>query len=178
MRLSQQRAASSRAIPVAALPRPKTVSSNSRMSLPRTAGAGLLPALNASAFFNFPFTSMFNRFKHLFFGTAALLGAMTLSEAQNSSSAPAPKSLAATTDSQAKPATAPALPAAPSAKISDNSPLTLVQASTTSVAPAPTTAPKSSPTSTTTLTTSEQTEAESAIESGGVGVREFQGDDV
>jgi type IV pilus assembly protein PilQ len=121
---------------------------------------------------------MFNRFKHLIFGTAALLGAMTLSEAQNSSSAPAPKSLAATTDSQAKPATAPALPAAPSAKISDNSPLTLVQASTTSVAPAPTTAPKSSTTSTTTLTTSEQTEAESAIESGGVGVREFQGDDV
>jgi type IV pilus secretin PilQ/predicted competence protein len=128
---------------------------------------------------------MFNRFKHLIFGTAALLGAMTLSEAQNSSSASAPKSLAATTlqtvpgtDSQAKPATTPALPAAPSAKISDNSPLTLVQASTTSVAPAPTTGPKSSTTSTTTLTTSEQTEAESAIESGGVGVREFQGDDV
>jgi type IV pilus secretin PilQ/predicted competence protein len=124
---------------------------------------------------------MFNRFKHFICGTAALLGAITLSEAQTSSSAPAPKSLAAGTlqtvpgaDSQTKPATSPSLPAAPSAKTSDSSSLTLVQASTTSVAPAPTTAPKSS----TTLTTSEPTEADSATDSGGVGVREFQGDDV
>lgn len=124
---------------------------------------------------------MFNRFKHLICGTAALLGAITLSEAQISSPAPAPKSLAAGTlqtvpgaDSHAKLATAPALPAAPSAKTSDNSPLTLVQASTTSVAPSPTTATKSS----TTSTTSEPAEADSATDNGGVGVREFQGDDV
>lgn len=124
---------------------------------------------------------MFNRFKHLICGTAALLGAITLSEAQISSPAPAPKSLAAGTlqtvpgaDSHAKPATSPALSAAPSAKTSDNSPLTLVQASTTSVAPSPTTATKSS----TTSTTSEPAEADSATDNGGVGVREFQGDDV
>ena len=124
---------------------------------------------------------MFNRFKHLLCGTAALLGAITLSEAQISSPAPAPKSLAAGTlqtvpgaDSHAKPTTAPALPAAPSAKTSDNSPLTLVQASTTNVAPSPTTATKSS----TTSTTSEPAEADSATDNGGVGVREFQGDDV
>jgi type IV pilus secretin PilQ/predicted competence protein len=128
---------------------------------------------------------MFNRFKHLICGTAALLGAITLSQAQISSSTAAPKSLAAGTlqtapgaDSQANPATAPAPPAAPSAKTSDNSPLTLVQASTTNTAPSPTAATKSTTTSTTTSTTSQPAEVDSATENGGVGVREFQGDDV
>jgi type IV pilus secretin PilQ/predicted competence protein len=128
---------------------------------------------------------MFNRFKHFICGTVALLGVISLSEAQVSSPTPASKPLAVGTlqtapgaDSQTNPATSPALPAAPSAKTSDNSPLTLVQASTTNAAPSPTTATKSTTTSTTTSTTPEPAEADSATDNGGVGVREFQGDDV
>jgi type IV pilus secretin PilQ/predicted competence protein len=124
---------------------------------------------------------MFNRFKYLICGTAALLGAITLAEAQIGSPTPAPKLLVAGTlqtapgaDSQANPATSSALLVAPSAKTSDNSPLTLVQASTTNAAPSPTTATKTS----TTSTTSESAQADSATDNGGVGVREFQGDDV
>ena len=59
------------------------------MAAALTPGAGLLPALNASALFNFPFILMFNRFKLLICGTAALLGAITLSEAQIGSPTPA-----------------------------------------------------------------------------------------
>lgn len=128
---------------------------------------------------------MFNRFKHFICGTAVLLGAITLAEAQIGSPTPAPKPLAAgslqtapAADSQEKLATSPALPAAPSAKTGDNSPLTLVQASTTNAAPSPATATKSSTTSTSTSTISEPAEANSATDNGGVGVREFQGDDV
>jgi len=121
---------------------------------------------------------MFNRFKYFICGTAALLGAITLSQAQVGSPTPASKPLAASTlppaDSQANPAVSPSLPAAPSAKTSDNSPLTLVQASTTNAAASPTTATKSATTSTTT----DPSEADSATDNGGVGVREFQGDDV
>jgi type IV pilus secretin PilQ/predicted competence protein len=112
---------------------------------------------------------MFNRFKLLICGTAALLGAITLSEAQVGS--PTPASAA---ESAKQPATA-ALPVATSAKASDNSPLTLVQASTTNAAPpATTTTTKTTSTSTTT----DPTEADAATDTGGVGVREFQGDDV
>ena len=126
---------------------------------------------------------MFNRFKHFLCGTAALLGAIALSEAQVASPTPASKPLAAGTlqtapsaDSQIKPATSSALPPAPaSTKTIDNSPLTLVQASTTNAAaPSPATTTKSS----TTATTTDPTEADSATDNGGVGVREFQGDDV
>ena len=133
------------------------ISSNSSESIVRMAGAGLLPALHASALFNFPFTLMFNHFKHLICGTAALLGAITFSEGQTSPSTTVPKSLAAGTlqavpsvDSQAKPATS---PTAPSAKTGDNSPITLVQASTTNAAPSPANATKSSATATTTSQT-------------------------
>lgn len=122
---------------------------------------------------------MFNRFKHFLCGTAALLGAIALSEAQVSSSAPASKPLATgtlqsvpSTDSQ-KPATS-SLPPAPVSKTTDNSPLTLVQASTTNAAPPPTAATKGA----TPATTVDPTEADSATDNGGVGVREFQGDDV
>jgi type IV pilus secretin PilQ/predicted competence protein len=125
---------------------------------------------------------MSNHFKHLICGTAVLLGAITLSEGQTSSSTAAPKSAATGTlqavssaDSQAKPALP---PAASSAKTNDNSSITLVQASTTNPAPSPAGTTKSSTTATTTSTTIAPTEAESAVESGGVGVREFQGDDV
>jgi type IV pilus secretin PilQ/predicted competence protein len=125
---------------------------------------------------------MFNHLKHFICGTAALLSAITLSEGQTNPSAPAPKSAAAGTlqavpsgDTQTKSATS---PAAPAAKTNDNSPLTLVQASTTNAASTPASATKSSTTSTTASTTSEPTEADSITENGGVGVREFQGDDV
>ena len=123
---------------------------------------------------------MSNRFNYFICGMAALLGAITFSEAQISSPTPASKPVAAGTlqsapsaDSQAKQSTSPALPVAPSAKTSDNSPLTLVQASTTNAAASPATATKTS-----TSTTSEPAEADSATDNGGVGVREFQGDDV
>lgn len=112
---------------------------------------------------------MFNRFKLFICGTAALLGAITLSEAQIGSPTPA---LAA--ESQAKQPSSPALPAAPPAKTGDNSALTLVQASTTNPAPPPATTTKTTSTSATT----DPSEADTATDSGGVGVREFQGDDV
>jgi len=121
---------------------------------------------------------MSNHFKHLICGAAVLLGVITLSEGQTSSSTAAPKSAATGTlqavssaDSQSKPAIP---PAASSAKTSDNSSIALVQASTTNAAPSPAGAAKSS----TSSTAPESTEADSATENGGVGVREFQGDDV
>jgi type IV pilus secretin PilQ/predicted competence protein len=110
---------------------------------------------------------MFNRFKLFICGTAALLGAITLSEAQVGSPTPAPAA-----ESAKQPTTA-ALPVAPSAKASDNSPLTLVQASTTNAAP-----PSTTTKTTSTSTTTDPAEADSATDNGGVGVREFQGDDV
>jgi len=126
---------------------------------------------------------MFNRFKHFICGTAALLGAITLSEAQIASPTPASNPLAAGTlqsvpavDPQAKSPTSPALPSAPAVKTGDNSPLTLVQASTTNPAPPATTTTTKS--ATTTTTTTDPSEADTATDSGGVGVREFQGDDV
>ena len=121
---------------------------------------------------------MFNHFKHLICGAAVLLSVITLSEGQTSSSTAAPKSAATGTlqtvssaDSQSKPAIP---PAASSAKTSDNSSIALVQASTTNAAPSPAGAAKSS----TSSTAPESTETDSATENGGVGVREFQGDDV
>jgi type IV pilus secretin PilQ/predicted competence protein len=123
---------------------------------------------------------MFNRFKPFICGTAALLGAITLSEAQIGSPTPAPKSVATGTlptapapESQAKSPNSPALPPASSAKASD-SPLTLVQASTTNPAASPATTTKT----TAPATTTDPGEADSATDNGGVGVREFQGDDV
>jgi len=125
---------------------------------------------------------MFNRFKYFLCGMAALLGAIALSEAQVGTPTPASKPLATgtlqsvpTTDSQLKPATTSVVPPAPaSTKTNDNSPMTLVQASTTNAAPPPTTATKGA----TPATTTDPSEADSATDNGGVGVREFQGDDV
>ena len=119
---------------------------------------------------------MFNRFKPFICGTAALLGAITLAQAQIGSPTPAPKSLptAPAPDSQAKSPNAPAPPAASSIKASDNSQLTLVQASTTNPATSPATTTKT----TAPATTTDPGEADSATDNGGVGVREFQGDDV
>lgn len=120
---------------------------------------------------------MFNRFKYLFCGTAALLGAIALSQAQVGSPTPASNAASTTvpgTDSQAKQPNSPALPSAPSTKANDNSPLTLVQASTTGPAPSPSTTTKAPGPA----TTVDPAEADAATDNGGVGVREFQGDDV
>jgi type IV pilus assembly protein PilQ len=105
---------------------------------------------------------MANSFKKLGCAMVALLGALSLSQAQTSSPQPA---------AGASPAAA-VQPANPTAKANDNSPMMLVQAAGPSASPAATT-------KTTTATTSTATtEPESVTESGGVGVREFQGDEI
>jgi type IV pilus assembly protein PilQ len=124
---------------------------------------------------------MANRFKPFFCGVAALLGALAIAEAQTTSPAPTANppvagvlQMAPGADPQTKPATSPALPTAPSTKTSDNSQLMMVQGST--AAPSPATTTKS--TTTTQSTTSASTETASETDNGGVGIREFQGDDV
>ena len=89
---------------------------------------------------------------------AALLGTFTLSQAQNKSASPAATPVAAL----------PSAPA-PAGTPGDNSPLLVVQAQGTAPAasPAAATKPAGNP-----------AEPEASVESGGVGVREFQGDDV
>jgi type IV pilus secretin PilQ/predicted competence protein len=105
---------------------------------------------------------MANSFKKLGCAMVALLGALSLSQAQTISPQPA---------AGASPAAA-VQPGNPSAKANDNSPMMLVQAAGPSVSPAATTKTTTATTSTTT------TEPESITESGGVGVREFQGDEI
>ena len=120
-------------------------------------------------------------------GAAALFIATSVSLAQLSSSAPAPLSSpsdvvvpAATTSTTTASAT---LPAASSSKAVDASSMMLVQAAS---APAtPVVAQVGGPTGTTTTTTTTATDpalpgavADPMAETGGVGVREFQGDDV
>src|SRR3954471_21924521 len=103
--------------------------------------------------------------KKLSFATVALLGVSSLCLAQTNSPAPAFK-------------TAPSLPNTPvpsaPGKPADNSPMLVVQASAGAAAP--------SPAPVTTNNASAQNagpiEQDPAIESGGAGVREFQGDDV
>ncbi len=98
-----------------------------------------------------------------------MFAALSVSHAQLSSTAPAPLSNsletvpAATTREVPKPAATPALSAA---ALGDNSSMMLVQAST---APAPNAAP---------VAAASEPEAAPAADTGGVGVREFQGDDV
>jgi type IV pilus secretin PilQ/predicted competence protein len=90
---------------------------------------------------------------------AALLGTFTLSQAQSKSSAPAASSVAAA-----------ALPSAPvpAGKAGETSPMLVVQAQTTVPAASPAAPAKNAST----------LEQDAVVESGGVGVREFQGDDV
>jgi len=99
---------------------------------------------------------MANSFKKLGCATVTLLGALSFSQAQTSSPQPAAGGSSA----------AAVQPANPTAKANDNSPLLLVQAAAS---------PAATITKTTTTTT---TEPDSATESGGVGVREFQGDEI
>ena len=103
---------------------------------------------------------MANSLKRLSCATAALLSALTFSEAQISAPAPSASPAAALPSTPVSPA---------SAKATDNSPLMVVQASGAAASPAATK---------TTSTTATATEQDGSIESGGVGVREFQGDDV
>ncbi|MFL6590684.1 MAG: secretin N-terminal domain-containing protein [Chthoniobacterales bacterium] len=119
-----------------------------------------------------------NRLNTFFCAGAALLLALPVANAQTSSPSPvaslspadaAPKAPATET----KPKTAASLPTA-STK-SDN--LLLVQASTSTAATSP--APVTTTSTTATTTTSPgPVEPESVTDAGGVGVREFQGDDV
>jgi type IV pilus secretin PilQ/predicted competence protein len=124
---------------------------------------------------------MANRLKTVICVGAALFAALTLAKAQTSSPSPTPSPTAESTqkaplaDGRTKPVTPP-LPTAPSSK-NDNS-LLLVQASTVNAAPSPSVAPNSSTTTATTTTASGPVEPESVTDNGGVGVREFQGDDV
>ena len=128
---------------------------------------------------------MLNQLKHLICGAVALLSAIALSEGQTGSSAAAPNSAPGAqtgtlqtvpaANAPAKPVTAP--PSNP-AKPTDNSSMTLVQASGTTAASSPAGTTHNPATSTTTGTTAEPTDADATAENGGVGVREFQGDDV
>jgi type IV pilus assembly protein PilQ len=102
---------------------------------------------------------MSNSFKPLAFATAALLGALSFSQAQTS----APQPPAGTAPAAA------AQSADPTAKAGDNSSMLLVQAPGAAASPAATTKTGAAPGT---------TEQDSVIEGGGVGVREFQGDDV
>jgi type IV pilus secretin PilQ/predicted competence protein len=115
-----------------------------------------------------------NRLKTFFCAGAAFFLALVVN-AQTSSPAPVPSSspaasIAPLAETKTKPATPP-LPSGPSTK-SDN--LLLVQASTTNAA----TSPAPSPSTTTTTTAPGPVEPDSVADNGGVGVREFQGDDV
>ncbi len=111
---------------------------------------------------------MANSLTKLSCATAVLLGALSLAQAQTGSPSPANNS-------------APALPSAPvspsTAKSADSSPLLLVQASASGAAPSPAAATTAT-TTTKTTTSAATTEQDASVESGGVGVREFQGDDV
>jgi type IV pilus secretin PilQ/predicted competence protein len=104
-----------------------------------------------------PIIIMANSIKRLSCAAASLLITLSVSEAQNASPAPS-----------ASPAAA--LPAAAAPAASTTAPMLVVQASGAAATPAATT-------KTTTASTA-TTDQDSAVESGGVGVREFQGDDV
>jgi type IV pilus secretin PilQ/predicted competence protein len=116
-----------------------------------------------------------NRLQIFLCSGAAFFIALTAATAQTNAPAPAPSSSPAAplAETKTKPATPP-LPTGPSSK-SDN--LLLVQATTSNAATSP--APATSTTTTTTATTSPgPVEPDSVADNGGVGVREFQGDEV
>lgn len=119
-----------------------------------------------------------NRLTTFLCAGAAFITALTVVNAQTSSPSPAPSSSpvdstqkAPLAETKTPPATPP-LPTGPSTK-SDN--LLLVQATTPNAATSP--APKTS-TTTTTTTSPGPVEPDSVTDNGGVGIREFQGDDV
>ena len=117
------------------------------------------------------------RLKTFLCAGAAFFIALTAVTAQTNPPAPAPvsspaASIAPVADAKTKSVTPP-LPTGPSTK-SDN--LLLVQASTSNAATSP--APATTTTTTTATTSPGPVEPDSVADNGGVGVREFQGDDV
>jgi type IV pilus secretin PilQ/predicted competence protein len=109
---------------------------------------------------------MANSFKTLGCATAALVAAWSLSEAQTSSPAPA---------AHASPA-AIVQPVSATTKANDNSPVLVAQGSAVAASPSP--AASVAATATSTGASISTTEPDASLENGGVGVREFQGDDV
>jgi type IV pilus secretin PilQ/predicted competence protein len=109
---------------------------------------------------------MANSFKTLGCATAALVAAWSLSEAQTSSPAPA---------AHASPA-AVVQPVSATTKANDNSPVLVAQGSAVAASPSP--AASVAATATSTGASISTTEPDASLENGGVGVREFQGDDV
>ncbi|HKP04387.1 MAG TPA: hypothetical protein VJU77_13625 [Chthoniobacterales bacterium] len=130
-----------------------------------------------------------NRFKTFAYAAAAIFAALSLVKAQTTSPATGPASsptdslqkapiapVAPVADTSTKPVS-PKLPTAPTTK-SDSS-LLLVQASNPNAAPSASVPPTSATTTTTTQTTGAgPVEPDNVTDNGGVGVREFQGDDV
>jgi type IV pilus secretin PilQ/predicted competence protein len=122
---------------------------------------------------------MATRLKQFVCGAAALLATFSASQAQLSS--PAPDQNPDTVQAAAPQPAAKSSPATstsmPTGKSSDNSAMLLVQASSS---PAPAAASKTTTTTSATTTTAGAPAAETdpVTESGGAGVREFQGDDV
>ena len=121
---------------------------------------------------------MSNRLNQFVCGAAALLGAISVSQAQSSSPASAPRSspmavveAAPATDLPTKSATSYPAPGA-AVTGEDRSSMMLVQA--TATVPAATPVPGATGTTTGTAPVGE---LDPSIDSGGVGVREFQGDD-
>src|SRR5689334_11681582 len=110
-------------------------------------------------------------------GAVAMLCALSVSQGQVTPPAPAPLSSPMATVQPAAPvAETPQKPAAPvlGSKTGDNSML-LVQANAATTPPAPGTPGTAT---TTTATTTATGEPEPITDNGGVGVREFQGDEV
>jgi type IV pilus secretin PilQ/predicted competence protein len=140
--------------------------------------AGLLPALTPLALTTIAITTMPTFTDKLTCGTIAFFAAIFVSFGQ--ASAPAPE----TNPDQQTAAKTPSGPSTNPAKSADKSasapaPLTVVQAtSTTSTPAAVKPAPPQPSTSTPATTTVPPVAADTVTESGGVGVREFQGDDV
>jgi type IV pilus secretin PilQ/predicted competence protein len=104
---------------------------------------------------------MVTSLKKLCGATVILLGAFLLSQAQTNPPAPAASASPAAVLQSTNPA--------PKVSGGDKSSMLLVQASPPSASPAANAAK---------VTTTTTTDAESTVESGGVGVREFQGDDI
>src|SRR4051812_22019672 len=126
---------------------------------------------------------MSTRLNQIVCGAAALLSAMSVTQAQLSSPAPlsSPASAAQVTSTASTSTTTQSTAPAPSLKSQPVDPsMMLVQASsaptttttTTTTTPAAATAPGTAPAS------ADTTAEPSALDNGGVGVREFQGDDV
>jgi type IV pilus secretin PilQ/predicted competence protein len=114
---------------------------------------------------------MANSFKQWGFAAAAFLGVLCLSQAQTSSPRPVPNS----NSTVAQSSIALDNQSTVAARGSENSPALLVQAAAAGASPATNTTKTTTASSAVTAATPEP---DSVIENGGVGVREFQGDDV